>query len=180
LFAEAEPAPRDWPRPVFLYVGRVAVEKNLDAFLKLDLPGSKVVVGDGPARESLSRCYPSARFLGRLDGAELAAAYASADAFVFPSLTDTYGLVLVEALAAGVPVAAFPVPGPLDIVGDSGCGALNEDLRAAALAALEIPRARCKAFALGHGIRASAKRFLENITAATGVDLVSGIDQAAG
>jgi len=105
------------PRPVFLCVGRVAVEKNLEAFLGLDLPGTKVIVGDGPARAALARKYPQAVFLGAKQGEELAQAYAAADVFVFPSKTDTFGLVLLEALASGLPVAAFPVTGPGDVIG---------------------------------------------------------------
>ena len=116
------------------------MEKNLDAFLSLDLPGSKVVVGDGPDRARLAARFPEAHFLGELQGTALSAAYASADAFVFPSLSDTFGLVLLEALASGLPIAAFPVPGPLDVIGDSGAGALDWDLKRAALAALSIPR----------------------------------------
>jgi glycosyltransferase involved in cell wall biosynthesis len=153
----------DLPRPIFLTVGRIAVEKNFDAFLALDLPGSKVVVGDGPMLEKLKRRYPDAHFLGRHEGKDLARLYASADAFVFPSRTDTFGLVLLEALASGVPVAAYPVPGPLDVIADSGAGVLDEDLRRAALAALEIPRERCRAHALGYTWRASADQFVENL-----------------
>jgi glycosyltransferase involved in cell wall biosynthesis len=153
----------DVPRPIFLAVGRVAVEKNFDAFLSLDLPGSKVMVGDGPMLDKLKRRYPGAHFLGRREGKDLARLYASADAFVFPSRTDTFGLVLLEALASGVPVAAYPVPGPLDVVGDSGAGVLDEDLRRAALAALEIPRERCRAHALRYTWRASADQFVENL-----------------
>jgi glycosyltransferase involved in cell wall biosynthesis len=153
----------DLPRPIFLTVGRIAVEKNFDAFLSLDLPGSKVVVGDGPMLEKLKQRYPTAHFLGRREGKELARIYASADAFVFPSRTDTFGLVLLEALASGVPVAAFPVPGPLDVIGDSGAGVLDEDLRRAALAALEIPREHCRAHALGFTWPASAEQFVGNL-----------------
>ena len=138
------------PRPVFLCVGRVAVEKNLEAFLELDLPGTKLIVGDGPARESLARKYPQAVFLGARQGEELAEAYAAADVFVFPSRTDTFGLVLLEALASGLPVAAFPVTGPRDVIGAAPVGALNEDLQVACLDALTIspqalPRVRRKA-----------------------------------
>ncbi|MBC7800167.1 MAG: glycosyltransferase family 1 protein, partial [Gemmatimonadaceae bacterium] len=123
-----------YPRPVFLYVGRVAVEKNLGAFLRLDLPGTKVVVGDGPQREALAREHPAARFVGERHGAALAEAYASADVFVFPSLTDTFGLVLLEALASGTPIAAHPVTGPADVLEGAapGVGALDHDLQAAA------------------------------------------------
>ena len=127
------------PRPVFLYVGRVAVEKNIRAFLDLDLPGSKVVVGDGPQLPALRREYPRVQFLGARFGEALARAYAGADAFVFPSLTDTFGLVMLEALACGTPVAAFPVTGPLDVLGAApgAIGAIDTDLRRAALTALE-------------------------------------------
>src|SRR5215831_10296917 len=114
LFRPDEPATLDLPRPIFLTVGRVAVEKNLDAFLSLDLPGSKVVIGDGPQRAELRHRFPHATFLGLRIGAELAGLIASADVFVFPSLTDTFGVVQLEALACGVPVAAFPVTGPKD------------------------------------------------------------------
>ena len=140
--------------PIWLYVGRVAVEKNLEAFLSLDLPGTKVVVGDGPAREQLQRRHPDARFLGAKTGEDLVRHYAAADVFVFPSKTDTFGLVLLEALACGVPVAAFPVPGPCDVIGDAPVGALREDLGEACARALEIPREACRAFALTRSWRA--------------------------
>jgi glycosyltransferase involved in cell wall biosynthesis len=156
----------DLARPVFIYVGRVAVEKGLDAFLGLDLPGSKVVVGDGPALERLRAAYPAAHFLGSLTGEALARAYANADVFVFPSRTDTFGMVLLEALASGLPVAAYPVPGPVDVIGSSGVGVLGEDLRAAALGALNIPREHCRAFAVAHSWSASARQFLGNIQSA--------------
>jgi 1,2-diacylglycerol 3-alpha-glucosyltransferase/glucuronosyltransferase len=155
--------PLDLPRPIFLSVGRIAPEKNLPAFLSLDLPGSKVVIGAGPLLAPLRRQFPQAHFLGRRDNGELAALYASADVFVFPSRTDTFGLVLLEALASGLPVAAYPVPGPLDIVGDSGAGALDEDLRKAALAALAIQRERCRAYAMSFTWEASARQFLANL-----------------
>ena len=157
--------------PIFLYVGRVAVEKNLKAFLDLDLPGSKVVVGDGPDRASLTAAYPAVHFLGVLTGEALARAYAGADVFVFPSRTDTFGMVLLEALAAGLPVAAYPVAGPIDVIGPATVGVLDEDLRAAALAALDIPRERCRAFALEHSWEASARQFLGNCMAAEGMPL---------
>ena len=152
------------PRPVFLCVGRVAVEKNLEAFLDLDLPGTKVIVGDGPARAALTRKYPQAVFLGARQGKELAEAYAAADAFVFPSKTDTFGLVLLEALASGLPVAAFPVTGPRDVIGDEPVGALNDDLRIACLTAVTISPQACLAFAARHTWEASARAFVENIT----------------
>ena len=152
------------PRPVFLCVGRVAVEKNLEAFLDLDLPGTKVIVGDGPARAALTRKYPHAVFLGARQGKELAEAYAAADVFVFPSKTDTFGLVLLEALASGLPVAAFPVTGPRDVIGNEPVGALNDDLRLACLTAVTISPQACLAFAARHTWEASARAFVENIT----------------
>ncbi|HYD98591.1 MAG TPA: glycosyltransferase, partial [Alphaproteobacteria bacterium] len=128
----------------------------------LDLPGTKVVVGDGPQRAALEARHPEARFLGALRGEALAAAYAGADVFVFPSRTDTFGLVVLEALASGLPVAAFPVPGPRDIVGSAPVGVLGEDLRAAACAALSLDRAACREFALGFSWRRTAETFLRH------------------
>ena len=157
----------DLTKPVFLSVGRLAVEKNLDAFLSLDLPGTKVVVGDGPARPALEKAYPGVVFLGALHGEQLAQAYASADVFVFPSLTDTFGLVMLEALASGVPVAAFPVAGPRDVIGSSPVGVLNNDLRLACLAALQIAPADCVAFAQRHSWDSAARIFIENIAGGT-------------
>ncbi len=150
------------PGPVFLCVGRVAVEKNLEAFLALDLPGTKVIVGDGPARRKLERRYPQAIFLGARHGEELAEIYAACDVFVFPSKTDTFGLVLLEALASGLPVAAFPVQGPRDVIGSATVGVLSDDLRAACLEALNIPREACVEFAAGHSWEASARVFIEH------------------
>src|ERR1700722_11028620 len=158
------------PRPVFLCVGRVAVEKNLEAFLELDLPGSKVVVGDGPARGALARKFPDAVFLGARQGEALAESYAAADVFVFPSKTDTFGLVLLEALASGLPVAAFPVTGPRDVIGAAPVGALNDDLRAACLSAMTISPQACREFAATHSWEASARAFVDNITDIGGVD----------
>ena len=152
----------DLPRPIFLYAGRLAVEKNLEAFLTLDLPGSKVLVGDGPARAHLQAAYPDAHFPGLRTGEALAEIYASADAFVFPSLTDTFGIVLLEAMASGVPVAAFPAPGPIDVV-DSGAGALSNDLRAACLAALDLSRDAALQHALKFTWESSARQFLDNV-----------------
>ena len=154
------------PRPIFLTVGRIAVEKNLRAFLDIDLPGTKLVVGDGPQLEELQRKHPEVRFVGRKEGAELARLYASADVFVFPSLTDTFGLVLLEALASGLPVAAFPVPGPMDVIGDAPVGRLDRDLRKAALACLEFSRAACREHALRFSWRNSAQQFLDNLAPA--------------
>jgi glycosyltransferase involved in cell wall biosynthesis len=150
------------PRPIFLCVGRVAVEKNLEAFLELDLPGSKVIVGDGPARGALARKYPDAVFLGARQGEALAETYAAADVFVFPSKTDTFGLVLLEALASGLPVAAFPVTGPRDVIGSEPVGMLNEDLRTACLSALTISKQACLAFAAHYTWEASARAFVEH------------------
>ena len=164
-----DPAKRtDWrlARPIFLYAGRLAPEKNLEAFLSLDLPGSKVVVGDGPSARSLRRAYPGAHFLGLRKGEDLARTYASADVFVFPSRTDTFGMVLLEAMASGLPVAALPVPGPLDVIGDSGAGVLDRDLRAACLAALDVPRERPRAHAETFTWAAATEQFLANVAAA--------------
>jgi glycosyltransferase involved in cell wall biosynthesis len=159
----------DGPRPISLFVGRLAVEKNIEAFLGLDLPGTKVVVGDGPARADLERAHPNARFLGALSGEALAAVYASADVFVFPSLTDTFGIVLLEALASGLPVAAFPVTGPLDVVGASGCGVLDWDLGRAVLGALQVPKERCRAYGETFTWTESARQFFANVRAAQAV-----------
>ena len=147
--------------PVFLSVGRVAVEKNLPAFLDLDLPGSKVVVGDGPELAALKKRYPAVHFLGTRTGEELARIYASADVFVFPSLTDTFGNVLIEAMASGCPVAAYPVTGPIDIVGAGGVVA--QDLREAALGALDIPREDARANALEFSWPACTRQFLGHL-----------------
>ena len=153
-------------RPIFAYVGRVAVEKNIAAFLTLDLPGSKIVVGDGPARAGLARRFPDAHFVGMRHGASLAAAYAGADVFVFPSVTDTFGLVLLESLACGTPVAAFPVTGPQDVLagGGDGVGAISPNLRSAALTALaRRDRAACRAHAERFSWQACAGAFRDNL-----------------
>ena len=161
--ARFRPEPREpWEglqRPIFLYAGRVAVEKNIEAFLALDLPGTKVVVGDGPAREGLQKRFPEAHFTGYRDNGNLARSYAGADVFVFPSRTDTFGLVLLEALASGTPVAAFPVTGPLDVITDSRIGALDEDLRIAGLQALGSDRAACRSHAESWSWEACAAQF---------------------
>lgn len=153
------------PRPIFLCVGRIAVEKNLGAFLRLDLPGTKVVVGDGPQREALQRAHPEARFVGERHGEALTRAYADADVFVFPSVTDTFGLVLLESLACGTPIAAYPVTGPADILQGAvaGVGALDQDLRAAALRALRGDRAACRRHAERFSWRACAEAFLAGL-----------------
>jgi glycosyltransferase involved in cell wall biosynthesis len=147
-------------------MGRVAIEKNIEAFLRLDLPGSKVVVGDGPDLERLRRRYPTATFTGYKRDTELARHLAAADVFVFPSRTDTFGLVVIEALAAGVPVAAFPVQGPVDIIEHGVTGHLGEDLRAAALAALELDPLRCREAALQYTWDACTRQFLGHVEAA--------------
>jgi glycosyltransferase involved in cell wall biosynthesis len=152
-----------WPSPVFAFIGRVAVEKNIEAFLALDLPGTKLVVGDGPQLESLKRKYPGVIFAGGHKGEELAARFASADVFVFPSRTDTFGLVILEALASGLPVAAYPVPGPIDVITDPRAGVLSEDLRAAALKALALKREDARAHAETFSWRRTAEIFLENL-----------------
>ena len=161
-----KPGPKEFlalPRPIFVYMGRVAVEKNIEAFLALDLPGTKLVIGDGPARPSLQAKFPAAHFVGYKFGAELATHLAATDVFVFPSRTDTFGLVLLEALACGVPVAAYPVTGPIDVIENGATGVLDEDLRAAALAALRLDPARCRAFALAHTWEAATKQFVGNL-----------------
>jgi glycosyltransferase involved in cell wall biosynthesis len=152
-----------FPRPIFVCVGRVAVEKNLEAFLSLDLPGTKMVIGTGPCEAELKRKFPAAKFLGQIENGKLAAHVAAADVFVFPSRTDTFGVVQLEALASGLPIAAFPVTGPKDVVADHPIGALNEDLRAACLAALECKRDACRAFALNYSWENSARQFIGHL-----------------
>jgi glycosyltransferase involved in cell wall biosynthesis len=151
------------PRPVFLAVGRLSAEKNLDEFLKLDLPGSKLVVGGGPLLARLRERYPEVRFLGPVEREALPQIYAAADVLVHPSRTDTFGLVMLEALACGTPVAAFPVAGPLDVVGASGGGVLDADLRRAALAALQIPRERARQRALAFDADQVRDSFVANL-----------------
>ena len=151
------------PRPAFMFVGRVAGEKDLPAFLELDLPGSKVVVGDGPDMNMLKKRFPDTIFVGAKKGEELSRHYAAADVFVFPSRTDTFGLVMLEALASGAPVAAFPVPGPLDVIASDKVGVLSEDLAAAAKAALKLSAEDCRAYALGYSWRACAEQFFANL-----------------
>src|ERR1700741_2903336 len=165
LFNPNEPAELDFPRPIFATVGRVAVEKNLEAFLSLDLPGTKLVIGDGPQRAELERRFPDAKFLGEKTGKDLPSHIAAADVFVFPSLTDTFGVVQLEALACGTPVAAFPVTGPLDVIADRPIGAIDHDLRAACLRALEMSRETCRNFALERSWENSARQFMGNLTA---------------
>lgn len=160
------PRPRDalsLKTPVFMCVGRVAIEKNIEAFLNLDLPGSKCVVGGGPDLEMLRQKYPDVHFTGFKEGEELAKHFACADVFVFPSRTDTFGLVLIEALACGVPVAAYPVQGPIDIIEDGVSGYLSEDLGRAAIRALTLNRDRCREVALKYTWDACTKQFLEHL-----------------
>ncbi len=160
------PRPKDFlddPRPISLYVGRVAVEKGLEDFLALDIEGTKIVVGDGPQRPALEAKYPGVRFVGVKTGEELAQYYAAADVFVFPSRTDTFGLVLLEALASGVPVAAFPVPGPLDVIDGSGAGCLDDNLGVAVRTALTIPASVCQAHAQTFSWQSSVSQFLGNL-----------------
>lgn len=151
------------PRPIFLYVGRVAVEKNIEAFLSLDLPGTKYVIGDGPDMTMLQQKYPGVQFTGFRFGMGLARSIAAADVFVFPSLTDTFGLVMLEAMACGVPVAAFPVTGPNDVVIDGVTGCLDEDLKRAAMRALQINPQNPRDYALCHSWYEATDQFLTNL-----------------
>jgi glycosyltransferase involved in cell wall biosynthesis len=153
----------DLPRPVFTYVGRVSAEKNLDDFLGLDLPGTKLVVGEGPQLAAYRARYPEVVFAGWKQGEELSRCYSASDVFVFPSRFETFGLVLLEALACGLPVAAYPVPGPADVIGQAPVGVLDHDLRRAALRALSIPRSICREFALRFSWRRSAEEFAANL-----------------
>ncbi len=158
----------DLPRPIHLYAGRVVVDKNIEAFLKLDLPGTKLVVGIGPQLEEYRAKYPEAVFAGYLENGALAGYFAAADVFVFPSLTDTFGLVLLEALASGVPVAAYPVTGPLDVIGphpDVGC--LDADLGRAIAGALGKSPEACRALALEYSWEACTRQFLGNLAPIT-------------
>ncbi|MFZ2030768.1 MAG: glycosyltransferase family 1 protein [Vitreimonas sp.] len=154
---------KDLPKPIFAYVGRVSVEKNIEAFLKTDLPGSKVVVGGGPALDQLKTKYPDAHFTGPKFGEELARHYADADVFVFPSFTDTFGLVILEAMACGTPVAGYIAPGPQDIIPGSNAGAINQDLRIASLEALKCDRNTTRAYAEKYSWAACAEEFRRNL-----------------
>lgn len=155
--------PADMPRPIFAYVGRVSVEKNIEAFLKLDLPGSKVIVGGGPALNELKEKYPDVLFAGSKFGEELARHYADADVFVFPSFTDTFGLVILEAAACGTPVAGYVAPGPQDILPGTGAGVVDMDLRKACLEALQLKREDARALAERYSWRACAEEFRRNL-----------------
>ncbi|KQT86221.1 glycosyltransferase family 1 protein [Aurantimonas sp. Leaf443] len=170
LFRPAEPIGLDLPGPVFLTVSRIAPEKNLEAFLDLDLPGSKLVVGDGPLLPELMRRYPKVHFAGAQTGEALARYYASGDVFVFPSKTDTFGIVLIEALACGLPVAAYPQPGPLDVIAGTGAGRIDADLRRACLDALSLDPAAALARSQAYSWEACADIF----TAASRASLAGG------
>jgi glycosyltransferase involved in cell wall biosynthesis len=167
IFKMQESKELDSAHPIFLYVGRVAIEKNIEAFLETKLPGSKWVVGDGPALSGLKQKYPDVNYLGVLQQEKLAAVYAAADVFVFPSKTDTFGLVLLEAMACGLPVAAYPVTGPIDVIGSSGAGAMNEDLRIACLSALNIPREVARAHAEQFSWEAASLQFFNHLKPAS-------------
>jgi len=163
LFNPTHAIELDYPRPIFVSAGRVAVEKNLEAFLSLDLPGTKIVIGTGPQEGELKAQFRDVKFLGLLENANLVAHLAAADVFVFPSRTDTFGVVQLEALACGVPVAAFPVTGPKDVIGNNPVGALNDDLRLACLEALKVSKAACREFALTYSWENSARQFLSHV-----------------
>jgi glycosyltransferase involved in cell wall biosynthesis len=166
LFKPAADRFTDLRRPVFVFVGRVAVEKNLPAFLSLDLPGTKLVVGDGPQRKELERKFPDAVFVGAKQGAELASYFQRADVFVFPSRTDTFGLVLIEAMACGTPVAAYPVRGPIDVVKDPSAGVLDNDLGAAAMAALALDRDKVRRYAERYSWEHCSRQFVSSLVPA--------------
>ncbi len=151
------------PRPIWVSVGRVSVEKNIEEFLNLRLPGSKVVIGDGPDRMRLKQAYPECYFPGYRFGADLAAHLAGADVFVFPSKTDTFGLVMLEAMACGIPVAALPVTGPIDVVQHRVTGVLNHDLEKACIEALRIDRQACRNHALGRSWSRATQQFLSQL-----------------
>jgi glycosyltransferase involved in cell wall biosynthesis len=151
------------PRPLFLFTGRVAIEKNIEAFLELDLPGTKYVVGDGPHKELLAKKYPEVRFTGYQKGENLARLMAAADVFVFPSRTDTFGVVLLEALACGIPVAAYPTQIAKDVITDEKVGILSEDLRHAAMTALALNSGACRRYALEHTWERCTQQFVDNL-----------------
>ena len=159
LFSPDERFDYDLPRPIWIYMGRVAVEKNVEQFLALDLPGSKIIIGDGPDRERLAQQYPDSHFLGYRFGAELAAHMAGGDVFVFPSYTDTFGIVMLEAMACGLPVAALPVDGPIDVITSDRVGVLDEDLGKACRAALQLDRQDCIAYVAERSWRRSTVQF---------------------
>lgn len=161
-----DPVAYEWPGPIWIYVGRVSVEKNIEQFLGLTLPGSKVIIGDGPDRERLSAAYPDCHFLGYKTGRDLARHIAGADVFVFPSRTDTFGLVMLEAMACGVPVAALPVTGPIDVVRRDETGCLHQDLATACFQALELNRDDCRQYALSRSWERATQQFFDNLVPA--------------
>jgi glycosyltransferase involved in cell wall biosynthesis len=163
VFRPDDPVQYDFDGPVWVYFGRVAVEKNIEAFLDLSLPGTKVVIGDGPDREKLSAAYPDSHFLGYKFGRDLARHVAGADVFVFPSKTDTFGVVMLEAMACGVPVAAYPVTGPIDVVKPGLTGCLHDDLTVACSRALELNRWDCRQYAESRSWRRSTRQFICNL-----------------
>ena len=163
LFRPRNEVALDLPRPIAVYLGRVAVEKNIEEFLKLDLPGTKLVIGDGPARVALQSKYPDVKFVGYKFGEELAAHMAACDVMVFPSRTDTFGLVLLEAMACGVSVAAYPVTGPIDVVREGVTGVLSNDLQAATIAALKMDRTACRDHALKYTWEHATAQFFTNL-----------------
>jgi len=159
LFNPYERHEYDLPGPLWIYMGRVAVEKNIEQFLTLELPGSKVIIGDGPDRERLERQFADCHFLGYRFGADLAAHMAGGDVFVFPSRTDTFGIVMLEALACGLPVAALPVEGPIDVITSTEVGILDQDLRSACERALQLDRTACRAFVENRSWRRATLQF---------------------
>lgn len=163
LFQPYQTKVYDHERPICVYMGRVAPEKNIEAFLRADLPGTKVVIGDGPAMSAMRRRFADAKYVGYKHGRELAEHIADADVFVFPSTTDTFGVVMLEAMACGVPVAAYPVTGPIDVVKDGEVGALREDLAEACLAALNMNRDACRAYAQQFSWRRCAEMFFDHL-----------------
>ncbi|APV50082.1 alpha-mannosyltransferase [Betaproteobacteria bacterium GR16-43] len=177
LFTPGPTRYAEYPRPLFICVGRVAVEKNLPAFLSLDLPGTKMIVGDGPQRAELERRFPDAVFVGAKRGEELAEFYRRADVFVFPSRTDTFGLVLVEAMASGVPVAAYPVRGPIDVIKDPSAGVLDLDLGVAALQALTLDRGKVRRYAESFSWEKASRQFVSSLVPARGKE--NAVAQAA-
>lgn len=175
LYNPAKREDLNYPGPIQLYVGRVAVEKNIEAFLQTKVPGTKIVVGDGPSRHDLEKRYPEAVFLGKKMGEELAQIYASADVFVFPSKTDTFGIVMLEALASGLPVAGYPVMGPVDVIGENtAIGALDDNLDLAIERALRCKRKACRDYAESCSWEATAQLFMDQIISSR-----AAVEQAA-
>lgn len=163
LFTPREPVRYDTAAPIWIYVGRVAVEKNIEAFLALEIPGTKVIIGDGPDCKRLAIDYPDCRFLGYRFGRDLARHVAGGDVFVFPSKTDTFGIVMLESMACGLPVAAYPVTGPIDVVRPGVTGCLDDDLAAACMRALDLNRTDCRQYAERHDWRRSTREFVRNL-----------------